>query len=766
MHARSALAALLVAALATAAAAVGPPPPSAPAATTGNAAPAVSTRDEIARELAAAQAQLAAVEAAGAEGGAPHGTPASEISDRGTLARQLVAMYQQQQDTLERADAAQAQRTAAERASREWSGFATPPPHSILLIDGIRDSIDAAEARLVAAAGRRALLDRFGADIEAKLKASQAAARQASEAADAAAGTPASARRDWERDLALLRARVDVATQGLIQIALRGVREETASAEAARDLARRQLAAAGRGATLTPEERARIDVEIDERRRATEAEIKRATRAAAAAIGARERADAELARLKAAPPTADDAGRADRELAVSLDAALERERAAAASLRADSLKDHLMVLAGERLAWDARSESLRTQDPVSARAAYERLGQSLATLRTRRQYLDQELVSVGQRIGEYERKLRTAAGAEEEHARRMVEVLRARETEIRGALRNGEPLERLLDRFREDLEGKRGTSFVDEARDAAAAVVLQARRAWNYEMFTVDDTFETADGRKLSVSRGVTVGKTVGAVLIVVVGFWLVRAIMRRTERILVARGRVTPQSAALLRNWVLLAVMCVLVVFALATASIPLTVFAFLGGALAIAAGFGLQTLLKNLVSGVILLGERPMRLGDLVEVDGTRGRVTQIGIRASTILTGDGIESMIPNSAFLEGKLTNWTYTSPQTRQTIVVGVAYGTPLRQAADVLAGVLARHGLVRKDPLPQVYLDEYADSAIRFALTYWVDMTPENDARRVKSDLLHMIDTAFAEAGIRMPFPQLDVHLDRGAAAP
>jgi small-conductance mechanosensitive channel len=204
----------------------------------------------------------------------------------------------------------------------------------------------------------------------------------------------------------------------------------------------------------------------------------------------------------------------------------------------------------------------------------------------------------------------------------------------------------------------------------------------------------------------------------------------------------------------------------ALVGASIPLTAFAFLGGALAIAAGFGLQNLLKNLVSGVMLLVERPLRLGDLVEVDGVRGRITEIGVRASTLRTADGIESIIPNSRFIEGSVTNWTFTSPTTRQSISVGVAYGTDLRAAAAMLAGVLDRHGLVLKNPPPQVYLEEFADSAVNFALTYWVELTPESDPRRVKSDLLHMIDRAFAEAGVAIPFPQRDVHLDLAGPVP
>ncbi len=334
---------------------------------------------------------------------------------------------------------------------------------------------------------------------------------------------------------------------------------------------------------------------------------------------------------------------------------------------------------------------------------------------------------------------------------------------MRQALERGLPLERLIAHFRADFEGRREVSFAERARDAGAAALLWARRVWNFEILTLEDSLQTAEGRTITVERSVTVGKSMGAVLVVVLGYWLSSLIVRRIERMVVKRGRVAPQAAALIRNWILFLLTAILVVFALVGASIPLTAFAFLGGALAIAAGFGLQTVLKNFVAGIMLLFERPMRLGDLVEVDGFRGRVTAIGIRASTILSADGIETLVPNSTFVENKLTNWTYSTPQARHTINVGVAYGTSLRKAADTLQDVLARHGVVLKAPAPQVYLEEYGDSAIGFALTYWTLMTQESDSRRVKSDLLHMIDRAFAEAGITMPFPQRDVHLDASA---
>jgi small-conductance mechanosensitive channel len=436
------------------------------------------------------------------------------------------------------------------------------------------------------------------------------------------------------------------------------------------------------------------------------------------------------------------------------------------SQRVFLLREYLLQLDGEKVVWEARATAINQNDPVRGRAAYDRLTESMAGLRATRQYMEQQLATTESRLRDEEARQRSAAHTETPASRLLIDTLRERQQDLRKALDNALPLERLVAHFRADFEDRRAASFTARLKDGAAAAGLAARELWNFELFAIDDSFETADGRKLAVSRSVTIGKTFGAALIVLIGYWLSRFVVRRIERKAVAAGRATPQAAALVRKWILFAVAAILGLVALVSASIPLTAFAFLGGALAIAAGFGLQTLLKNLVSGVMLLIERPLRLGDLVEVDGIRGRITEIGIRASTIRGADGIESMIPNSRFLEGNMTNWTYSSLQARQTIAIGVAYGSPLRKVAELLADVLQRHGLVLKDPAPQVYLDEYADSAINFSLTYWVEMSEVGDVRRIKSDLLHMIDRAFEDAGISIPFPQRDVRLSTAQPVP
>jgi small-conductance mechanosensitive channel len=732
-------------------------------------ATALRSPEEIAREHAAAKAALAGYEAVGdAPADAPPGTPALEIASRLSLARQLVSILQQQLDALARAEEARTRLAEVQRQQEQWRGFDSPPPHSVLLVDALRDEVENSQAQVEQAQARRALFARVESQLSDQFRDSQGSARLAAEAADRARGTAGAAALEWKRALAVLQARLDGETQALLQLAARTVQVEEAAAAAASAFARRKLADAGTEFSLPPADLEKVLARIEGRQRAAERDLERATRDSQAASEARGSAERRLAEARSAPPRPGEApeSREARLAELELEASARHEIALNASGRIDLLREYLVQLDGESAVWKARAAVVGANDPVRARAAYDRLTASLAGVRSALQYLRQRVSATEGRIREVDARKRAALASDSPAARRLVDALRQREESLRRAIERGEELERLLSRFRADFEERRAASFEQRAQDAVAGAWLAARRAWNYELLTLEDTYEAADGRRVSVSRSVTVGKTFGAALIVLLGYWIAKLLAHRVERMAVARGRATPQTAALVRQWVLFLVTAVLVIVALVGASIPLTAFAFLGGALAIAAGFGLQNLLKNLVSGVMLLVERPLRLGDLVEVDGVRGRITEIGVRASTLRTADGIESIIPNSRFIEGSVTNWTFTSPTTRQSISVGVAYGTDLRAAAAMLAGVLDRHGLVLKNPPPQVYLEEFADSAVNFALTYWVELTPESDPRRVKSDLLHMIDRAFAEAGVAIPFPQRDVHLDLAGPVP
>ena len=250
--------------------------------------------------------------------------------------------------------------------------------------------------------------------------------------------------------------------------------------------------------------------------------------------------------------------------------------------------------------------------------------------------------------------------------------------------------------------------FADAAQqrstsEKAAAVWAEAkdlgREVWDFELFAVEDTVDIA-GKPTTVSRGVTVGKSIGALLLFIIGYKIAGFFALRAQRLMVERFAVDAAQARVLRRWMMLLTGFVLAVITLNLARIPLTVFAFMGGALAIGVGFGTQTLLRNLISGIIVLFERKVRVGDIVDVDGVQGVVTAVDIRSTTVRQFDGIETMVPNSLLLEQKVTNWTGESPTMRRVVKVGVAYGSPTRQVADIMKAAADEHGLVLKEPAP------------------------------------------------------------------
>jgi len=191
--------------------------------------------------------------------------------------------------------------------------------------------------------------------------------------------------------------------------------------------------------------------------------------------------------------------------------------------------------------------------------------------------------------------------------------------------------------------------------------------------------------------------------------------------------------------------------------------------GAFGVGLGFGMQTVINNFVSGLILLFERPIQLGDAIEVDGVAGLVHHIGIRASVVRTFDGAEVSVPNGSLLAQRLTNWTRSDRHRRIEIPVGVAYGTDPARVIEILGGVAHDHARMLADSPPQALFQGFGDSSLDFLLRAWV--ADNDDWVQLRSDLAVAVHQSLAEAGIEIPFPQRDLHvrtlpeLARGIAA-
>jgi small-conductance mechanosensitive channel len=197
-------------------------------------------------------------------------------------------------------------------------------------------------------------------------------------------------------------------------------------------------------------------------------------------------------------------------------------------------------------------------------------------------------------------------------------------------------------------------------------------------------------------------------------------------------------------------------IVVALNVIGISSTSFAVVFGALSIGLGFGLQQIFNNFVSGIILLIERPIQVGDVVEIGGLRGVVKKINVRATVVQTFDNTSFIIPNSEFISGKVVNWSFQDPTVRISIDVGVAYGSDVDLVRKTLLETAAMHSKVIREPAPDVLFKDFGDSALIFRLRFY---THVKDALSVETEVRFLIYKLFNERGIEIPFPQRDIHI-------
>ena len=200
----------------------------------------------------------------------------------------------------------------------------------------------------------------------------------------------------------------------------------------------------------------------------------------------------------------------------------------------------------------------------------------------------------------------------------------------------------------------------------------------------------------------------------------------------------------------------------ALSAVGLNLNSLAVVAGAVGIGIGFGLQNVIHNFVSGIIILAERPIALGDRVEVGGVAGCVARIRLRSTEVITNDNISIIVPNSDFITHPVTNWSHGDPRVQIRIPVGVAYGTDVELLRTVLLEVAAAHPKVLKSPEPTVFFEAFGDSALQFELGVWTSEMTQSP-RRFRSELNFAIERKLRENHIQIPFPQRDLHLRTGA---
>lgn len=727
-------------------------------ATTPAAQPSIDERRAALQEkLTQTQNRLAAF--ASAKPGDPllPGVTADERASQQQLLHSLERVYENHLDSLRRLKEIVASQKELKEAAAAWRGFSEPPPYSVSFVDDLWDQVSNKDRQIGVVRVEQGMIDGLLEEARSTLKSSEQALRQSKERLEATDPGPAAARARWLTELAELRHSHDEAMVGGLETGRQVNTERLAYFLNEQELLQRKALAASRASPLSVQDRDAKLAALESEQRKLAAEIAQISKVEQTAI---ESLKSALAQLREAQeqlgrklPQDETHTREIGRLRQELDTLNIEVDAAGSTLRMLRLLSHAVAV--QQKMWEKRHRTENTNDTKVLDEALADVKQTLERRAEWRSYFGSQLDETRRRMTSLEQRF--AAWRPEYGERSLAErELRAweqQESVFRRVLAQVDSFDAVLRSWQEAMRLRKETATVAERlRGLAAEAAENAGKFWNFELLAVEDKI-VVEGREIVGKRSVTLGKITKALLILLLGFWLAARIAAYGRRHVLARIPGKASTALLMYRLFSLFVIVGITVFALVSVNIPLTVFAFLGGALAIGVGFGAQNILNNFISGLILLAERPIKLGDIVEVEGVRGEITDIGARCCQVHRPDGIDMLVPNSSFLEKSVINWTLSSPQVRFTINVRVPYGSSTREAIGLIRRAAEEHPKILKHPTPEVLLLDVGESALTLAVYFWVDISREHKWREVVSDIRQRIEELFRHAGMQIAFP-------------
>ncbi len=276
----------------------------------------------------------------------------------------------------------------------------------------------------------------------------------------------------------------------------------------------------------------------------------------------------------------------------------------------------------------------------------------------------------------------------------------------------------------------------------------------NLELFSLGET-------------AITGSKLVAIILMLIAAWWAGRLVEHALMKLSSQHSatKLNPTGAYALSRILRYAIWIGISLIGLNYLGINISSFALFGGAIGVGIGFGLQTIFSNLVSGIIILMEKTLKVGDFVDLEsGTVGTVKEISLRYTRIITNDNVDIIVPNSEFVNGRVTNWTYDELLRRIHVPFSVAYGTNkelVREAATEAAKSVSGT-ITDKDRMPEVWLVKFGDSSLDFELVIWVERALLMSPGRTQAQYLWAIETELAQRDIEIPFPQRDLHVRSG----
>jgi small-conductance mechanosensitive channel len=686
-------------------------------------------RAEISQRLEVARRTQDADEAPAADAKSQADPPSAEVE----LLKRLEVVVAQQKTALERqAELATAESVEVERLETlRVTGFDQSPPYSFFLLDKLRDDLATVEQRRESAQ----VVVKSAADSlhRAKDDAEEAhrKRRRAGDAARKASGDDAKN----SRPLPLFDLEAQIAEEQvkLRRIELKNEKLVLQTLQTQAELLSEKAAIVRPQVVLTQEEKQQKLLELDKQ----EIDLKRTL-------------DATEMRLRVVSERLSDFGRTtDKEPG---DKAVRGAEMAARVADRESLQQYvglinqqLQRLADRREAWQRRFAA--HDGNVTAAQLAEWTAEATETreqLARERRLQELRMDEIRGERAEVEKALQATDPEQTEVVKWLTERSRAQRELISHNGRNISDIEqarRVHEALLSEIE-------LDRApwREWLSAAWGGIVGVWGYEIWS-------------SETESVTVSKAIWGIILLGAGVIASRYASRAIGVRLLPRLGIQAGIAAALESMSFYTMVLLATLLALRLVNVPLTIFTFVGGAVAIGVGFGSQNLVNNFISGLILFAERPIRVGDMIEIEDLLGTVEHIGARSTRIRTGTNFEIIVPNSTLLQQNVVNWTLSDKQLRCCIPVGVAYGSPTREVARWLRKAAEEHGLVLQRPEPFVWFVGFGDNALEFELHYWIQIRQLSEKRRIESDVRFIIDQYFRDAGLVIAFPQRELHI-------
>lgn len=277
------------------------------------------------------------------------------------------------------------------------------------------------------------------------------------------------------------------------------------------------------------------------------------------------------------------------------------------------------------------------------------------------------------------------------------------------------------------------------------SIIDQVSNVLNYKLFELD-------------GHGISVAKLITGVVLMFLGYILAGKASREVDRRVLGRLNLEESLRYTFQRLIFYLFFCVASLFTLRTLNVPITIFTVVGGALAVGIGFGSQNLVNNFISGILVMVERPIRVGDFIEIDGVAGSVVNIGIRSTTVQTPNNAAVIIPNTSLIEKNLTNWSF-SHSVMDAVRIGVGYNTDTEALKQICFQALEQVPTVPNPKEAVLIFFDFGDNALIFDLTYNIASNQYPVRGRIRSDIRFKLNQLLVKNQISIPFPQRDIHI-------